>query len=138
MIVLDTNVISELTRPVSDSHVVDWFGRQDTADLATTTINEAEILAGLALLPMGKRKDGLIYATTTMLDVLGYGVFSFDRNAAQLYPLIVLQRRAMGLKTEVADGQIAAIARSHRAAIATRNIKDFTHCNIDIINPWTD
>jgi toxin FitB len=138
MIVLDTNVISELTRPVSDSHVVDWLGRQDTADLATTTISEAEILAGLALLPRGKRKDGLIYATTTMLDVLGYGVFSFDRDAAQLYPLVVLQRRAMGLKTDVADGQIAAIARSRRAVIATRNIKDFIHCSIDLINPWTD
>lgn len=137
MIVLDTNVISELTRPVADLRVVDWFERQDTANLATTTISEAEILAGLALLPGGKRKDGLIYATTTMLDVLGHGVFSFDRSAAQLYPLIVLQRRAVGLKTDVVDGQIAAIARTQRAAVATRNIKDFLHCSIELINPWT-
>jgi predicted nucleic acid-binding protein len=138
MIVLDTSVISELTRPVADLRVVDWFGRQDPANLATTTTTEAEILAGLALLPGGKRKDGLIYATMTMLDVLGYGVFSFDRSAAQLYPLIILQRRAMGLKTDIADGQIAAITRSRRGAIATRNIKDFIHSSVDIINPWTD
>jgi toxin FitB len=136
MIILDTNVISELTRPVADLRVVDWFGRQDPADLATTTTSEAEILAGLAVLPRGKRKDGLLYATTTMLDVLGHGVFSFDRSAAQLYPLIVLQRRAMGLQTDTADGQIAAIARSRLAIVATRNIKDFIHCGIDLINPW--
>jgi predicted nucleic acid-binding protein len=136
MIILDTNVISELTRPVADLRVVDWFGHQDPTDLATTTTSEAEILGGLAVLPKGKRKDGLLYATTTMLDALGHGVFSFDRSAAQLYPLIVLQRRIMGLKTDFADGQIAAIARSRHAAVATRNTGDFMHCGIKIINPW--
>lgn len=138
MIVLDTNVISEITRQLPDSRVMKWFGEQDPANLATTATNEAEILAGLAVLPQGKKKDGLIRSTTAMLGLLGCGIFPFDRNAAQIYPLIVLQRRVLGLATPVADCQVAAIARSHRAAVATRNTGDFVHSGIDIINPWTD
>jgi predicted nucleic acid-binding protein len=137
MIVLDTNVISEITRLAPDSRVMDWYRKQDPADLATTATNEAEILAGLALLPQGRRKDGLIQASAAMLNNLGYGIFPFDRDAAQIYPLIVLQRRAMRLATEVADGQIAAIARSRGASIATRNISDFEHASVQLINPWT-
>src|SRR5262249_14759641 len=137
MIVLDTNVISELNRPMPDPLVVDWLNGQNPADLATTVINEAEVLMGLALLPEGKRKAGLHCETLVLLKRLEFRVFPFDREAAQLYPLLVLQRRAVRLATEMADGQIAAIARVRGASIATRNIRDFEHTGVQLINPWT-
>lgn len=137
MIFLDTNVISELNRPAPDRSVVEWLDRQNPASLATTAVNEAEILVGLALLPHGRRRDGLYRETMTIFEGIDYRVFPFDRDAAEIYPLIVLQRRSMRLATEVADGQIAAIARCRSAAVATRNTTDFAHCGIDIVNPWT-
>jgi toxin FitB len=138
MIVLDTNVISEFTRPAPHSRVMEWFRAQNPADISTTTINEAEVLAGLALLPDGSRKTTLIRETEIMLSVFAHRVFPFDRDAAQTYPLVVLQRKASRLSTDTADGQIAAIARARGAAVATRNVADFVHCGIEIINPWTD
>jgi predicted nucleic acid-binding protein len=134
MISLDTNVISELNRPTPDSRVTCRLNGQNPANLATTAINKAEVLVGLALLPDGKRKDGLYRETMALLKGIEFRVFPFDRDAAQLYPLIVLQRRAMRLAT--ADGQIAAIARSRGASIATRNIGDFEHTGVQLINPW--
>jgi len=137
MIVIDTNVISKITRPLPDPRVMDWYDRQNQAELATTAINEAEILVGLELLPHGRRRDGLFRGTMAKLESFGSQVFPFDRSAARIYPLIVLQRRAMRLATEVADGRIAAIARSRDAAVATRNTADIAHCGPTPINPWT-
>jgi predicted nucleic acid-binding protein len=137
MIVLDTNVISEFTRPVPSLRVVEWFRTQSPVGLSTTAINEAEVLAGLVLLPEGRRKEALIRETEAMLDVFGARVFSFDRDAARIYPLVILQRKALGLATDTADGQIVAIARAQGAAVATRNTADFEHCGVEIINPWT-
>jgi hypothetical protein len=137
MIVLDTNVISEFTRPVPSPRVTQWFRTQDPADLSTTTINEAEVLAGLVLLPEGRRKEALIRQTVAMLDVFGARVFPFDRDAAKIYSLVVLQRKALGFATDTADGQIAAIARAQGAAVATRNTTHFEHCGVEVINPWT-
>jgi len=136
MIVLDTNVISEFTRPIPSPRVIAWFQAENPANLSTTTISEAEILAGLALLPEGKRKNALIREAQAVLNVLGSRVFPFDRAAAQIYPLVVLQRKAMGRTTDTADGQIAAIARVYGAAVATRNTPDFAHCGVEIIDPW--
>ena len=136
MIILDTNVISEFTRPVPSPSVVAWFQTENPANLGTTAITEAELLAGLALLPEGNRKNGLIRETEAMLALLTPWILSFDRDAAQIYPLVVLQRRAMGLAVDTTDGQIAAIARVHGASVATRNIADFAHCGVDIVNPW--
>lgn len=136
MIILDTNVISEFTRPSPSPRVLNWFQTGNPSDLSTTAISEAEILAGLAILPEGKRKTALIRETQAMMGLLGPRVFPFDRDAAQAYPLVVLQRKALGFATDTADGQIAAIARVHGAAIATRNTADFAHCGVEIINPW--
>ncbi len=74
---------------------------------------------------------------TALLQIFGHRIFAFDRDAAHLYPQVVLQRRTMGLATGIPDGQIAAIARVRGAAVATRNATDFTHCGIALINPWT-
>jgi predicted nucleic acid-binding protein len=125
MIILDTNVISEFTRPVPSQTVMNWFQA------------EAEILAGLALLPDGKRKTAIWQEIEAMFGILVSRIFGFDRDAAQTYPLVILQRRASGFATDTADGQIAAIARAQGAAIATRNTADFAHCGVEIINPWT-
>jgi predicted nucleic acid-binding protein len=138
MILLDTNVISEFTKPAPSPRVMAWFEAEDPSNLATTAISEAEVLAGLVIMPEGRRKDGLLRETEAMLNALGYRVFPFDRDAARVYPLVVLQRRAYRLPTDTADGQIAAIARVQGAAIATRNTADFEHCGIKLINPWID
>ncbi|MGA9794637.1 MAG: type II toxin-antitoxin system VapC family toxin [Rhizomicrobium sp.] len=136
MILLDTNVMSEFTRPLPSPDVVEWFRTQSPANLGTTAINEAEILAGLVTLPEGRRKIALIQETEAMLSIFGPRVFSFDRDAARIYPLVVLERKAFGLATDTADGQIAAIARAQGAVVATRNTTDFEHCGVEVINPW--
>jgi predicted nucleic acid-binding protein len=135
MIILDTNVISEFTKPAPSHNVMAWFENENPANLATTTISEAEVLAGLVVLPEGKRKAALLRETEAMMGILA-GILAFDRDAAQAYALVVLQRRAAGLLTDTADGQIAAIARAHGAAVATRNTADFAHCGVEVINPW--
>jgi predicted nucleic acid-binding protein len=137
MIVLDTNVISEFTRPTPSSRVMAWFQAEDPANLSTTAINEAEILSGLAILPDGRKRTALIRETQALFGILGGRIFAFDRDAAQAYALVVLQRKMLGRATDTADGQIAAIARVHGAAVATRNTDDFSHCGVEIINPWT-
>lgn len=137
MIILDTNVISEFTRPAPSQRVMNWFQAENPANLSTTAVTEAEILSGIALLPEGRRKTAIWRETEAMLGVLGSRIFDFDRTAAQTYPLVILQREASGLATNTADGQIAAIARAHGATVATRNIADFAHCGVEIINPWT-
>jgi predicted nucleic acid-binding protein len=137
MIVLDTNVISEFTRPVPNLRVEAWLRGQSPANLATTTVTEAEIFGGLVVMPDGKRKTALIREAQTLLGVFADRIFPFDRDAAQIYPLIVLQRKVLGHTTAIADGQIAAIARLHGATIATRNTTHFADSGIELINPWT-
>jgi hypothetical protein len=137
MIILDTNVISEFTKAQVSDRVSAWFATQDPKDLATTTINEAELLVGIALLPDGRRKLSLERETSTLLNLFGSRIFSFDRGAARELSAITLMRRSAQLPTDQADGQIAAIARLRGATIATRNIGDFDHCAIPLINPWT-
>jgi predicted nucleic acid-binding protein len=137
MIILDTNVISEFTRPLVSERVEAWLAEQDALELATTTVTEAELLVGIAMLPNGRRKTDLERETASFLYHLASRILPFDRDAAQLLPLVALQRRAARLATDQADGQIAAIARLHGAAVATRNVTDFEHSGIRLINPWT-
>ena len=138
MIILDTNVISEFTKPMVSERVATWFAARDPLELATTCITEAELLVGIALLPAGRRKTDLARETIGLLQGFGSRIFSFDREAAQQLPAIMLQRRAARLPIDHADGQIAAIARLHGAPIATRNVDDFKHAGIELINPWTE
>jgi predicted nucleic acid-binding protein len=116
---------------------MNWFQAENPINLSTTAITEAEILAGIALLPEGRRKAAILRETEAMFGILAPRIFDFDREAARAFPLVVLQRKSLGLATDTADGQIAAIARAHGAAIATRNSADFAHSGIEIINPWT-
>lgn len=138
MIVLDTNVLSELFRPEPDRHVLEWLDDQDAADTATTAVTSAELLYGAARLPAGRRRTALAAAITAVLDEdLAGRILPFDAVAAVHYAEIVTERERLGLPIGAADAQIAAICAAEDATLATRNIKDFQNIGIDLINPWT-
>jgi toxin FitB len=138
MIVLDTNVISELLRVEPSPQVARWIASQPASELYTTAVTKAEIRVGVNTMPTGKRKAQL-HATVdqTLGQVFAGRILPFDSNAATVYADIWAQRRAMGKPISQFDAQIAAIARANgAAAIATRNVDDFANLNIDLINPW--
>ncbi len=139
MIVLDTNVVSEMIQPRSGFIVVDWVDRQPTNSLYVSTITEAELRYGAAILPLGQRRERLHAEIEDMLrqDFAGR-ILSFDRAAAQAYATIAAARRAAGLPINHADCQIAAIARSNGASVATRDVNDFTGCGVEVVNPWVE
>lgn len=136
MIILDTNVISEIIKKQPDEHVANWLRNQDTSNLATTAITVAELLAGICRRPEGKRRK---YTDTTVklaLMTLEDRTFAFDTQAAADYAHILVEREHRGTPTSIQDAMIAAIACSWDAAIATRNIKDFEGTDVELINPW--
>lgn len=138
MIVLDTNVLSELVRPEPAASVLAWLAGYRRTDFCATAVSEAEIAYGLALLPNGRRRDALRQATARLLgEGLGGRVLPFDRTAAAFYGEIAAARRAAGRPIATADGQIAAIARARGATlIATRDIGGFQGCGVELVNPW--
>ena len=137
MIVLDTNVISELMRDSPQKAVLTWFNAQSTSSLFVTTVTEAEILTGIALLPDGGRRNGLVESADRVFTALFAGrILAFDSDAANIYAQIFVQRHAAGRPISQADCQIAAIACSREASIATRNITDFEGIEVALINPW--
>lgn len=139
MILLDTNVLSELMRAEPAQIVLDWFDKHDAADLFISAVTEAELRTGVAILPDGQRRDQLQLAIDAMIDQDFQGrVLPFDSLAAKAYAEIAAQRRAAGRPIAEADCQIAAIGRATDAPIATRNVKDFEGCGIRVIDPWND
>ena len=139
MILLDTNVISELMRTEPAQIVLNWFGQHDAADLFISAVTEAELRTGVAILPEGQRHDRLQLAIDAMIDQdFQARVLPFDSAAAKAYAEIAARRRAAGRPIAEADCQIAAIARAKNAPVATRNVKDFDGCGIRLINPWAD
>ena len=137
MIVLDTNVLSELMRSAPDELVAQWMDDQPNSSLFTTTVTQAEILYGVSVLPAGKRKQGLAAAVGAMFgqDFTGR-VLPFDGSAAVAFAEICADRARLGRPISQFDAQIAAIARSRGAALATRDSPDFDECGIDVIDPW--
>lgn len=139
MIVLDTNVLSEVLRPVPESSVMAWLANQPRASLFTTAVTRGEILYGIRLLSDGKRRRGLGDAAIKIFDEDFAGhVLSFDSEAADMYAEISASRRTAGKPISQFDSMIVAMARSRGASLATRNVKDFDDCGTDIINPWTE
>ncbi len=137
MIILDTNVISEAFKPVPDKNVGDWLRRQPNSGLFTTAVNKAELLTGLAMMPDGKRKQALADILAVFFDEsLQTQVLAFDEPAALQYARIFAQRRRSGRPISEIDCEIAAIALTGGYAVATRNVSDFEHCGIAVINPW--
>ena len=137
MIILDTNVLSELMKPEPHAHVVAWIQKQVTTELCTSAVTEAEIFYGIELLSKGKRREGLLEAAQAMFaeDFAGR-VFGFESDAARHFARIAAHRRALGRPISHADAQIAAIVRTRGAKLATRNLDDFADCGIDLIDPW--
>lgn len=138
MIVLDTNVLSEIVRPAPELQVTAWMAGQPRAALFTTTITRGELLYGVHLLEDGRRKTALREAVRDIFAVdLAGQVLAFDNDAADAYAEIAASRRAVGKPISQFDAMIAAITRSRGASLATRNGKDFVDCGIQVINPWT-
>jgi hypothetical protein len=137
MIVLDTNVLSETLRPRPADSVKQWMAAQAAALLYTTAISQAEILYGVALLPGGRRKLTLQEMAEAIFGQAFLGrVLPFDSAAAISFAQIAAMRRRSGRPISEADAQIAAIAHSRGAAIATRSVGDFENCGIEVISPW--
>lgn len=137
MIVLDTNVVSELMRASPSQPVIRWFRRYPAARLYTTSVTEAEVLLGAMLLPTGRRRDAIIAAARAVLaNEFSGRILNFGGGAATHYAEIVAARTRAGRPISSFDAQIAAIARVHGAQVATRNVADFTDCGIDLIDPW--
>jgi hypothetical protein len=137
MLVLDTNVISESLKPEPDKRVMTWLRSQPSASVFTTAIAQAEVMYGIAIMPKGRRQSALRTAATLIFEEdFKTRVLPFDSNAAQAFAVIASGRRLAGQPISQADAQIAAIALSRGASLATRNIRDFVNCEIDIINPW--
>jgi predicted nucleic acid-binding protein len=138
MIILDANVISEVLRPVPEPSVLDWLANQPRASLFTTTVTRGEILYGIRLLSDGKRRRGLLDAAKKIFDDdFADQVLSFDSDAADMYAEIAASRRAAGKPISQFNAMIVSMARSRGASLATRNVKDFEGCGVDVINPWT-
>lgn len=139
MIVLDTNVLSELMRAEPDPSVLAWLSQHPNSGLFTTTLSQAEIYYGLRLLPDGKRRDGLQGAADAMFEEdFARRVLPFDIDAAVAYAEIAADRKIAGSPISQFDAQIAAVAKSRGAKLATRNVRDFADCGVVIVNPWTD
>lgn len=137
MIILDTNVLSELMKLTPAPQVFVWFGRQVPTELFITSLTEAETYAGIELLPHGKRRNALMAAAENVFakDFAGR-ILSFDSDAARAFAKIVARRRRLGKPIGPIDAQIAAIAELRGAKLATRNVVDFSDCGIDLIDPW--
>lgn len=137
MIVLDTNVLSEGLRPQPSAKVLHWMQSEPLTALFTTTITEAELLYGAALLPDGRRRQALEAVIAELLGARFAGrILPFDSAAAREFANIASKRRLDGRPIGEADGRIAAIARSRGARLATRNVSDFAECGLTIVDPW--
>lgn len=139
MIVLDTNVLSELMRPEPAGAVLRWIETKADEELFISAITMAEILHGIARLPEGKRKHSLNTQALAMFEEdFADRILPFDADAALHYAHLVAAREQAGKPVALADAQIAAICRVQHADLATRNVKDFVGTGVKIINPWTD
>ena len=137
MIILNTNVLSEFMRAVPNPAVMDWSDQQVSSEIFVTTITQAEMYYGLALLPMGKRRSDMERVVQQMFEQdFPERILSFDSAAALEYAKLASFRRQIGKPIAQADAQIAAIALSKNAVLATRNISDFCDCQLALVNPW--
>ena len=137
MILLDTNVVSELMRSVPEPAVEAWVRSQPSKSLYFSSVSEAELRYGAAILPEGRRRETLFANIEAMLRrAFGERVLSFDRDAARAYGDIAAMRRSAGLPPDPVDCLIAAIARSRDLVVATRNLSDFEGMEVELVDPW--
>ena len=134
---LDTNVVSELMRSAPEPAVEAWVASRRAADMYFSAVGEAELRYGVAIMPVGRRRDALASAVDGLVreDFAGR-VLPFDSVAAQAYAEIAATRRRAGRPVCQADCQIAAVAQARGFAVATRNVRDFAGMGIEVVNPW--
>ena len=137
MILLDTNIVSEVMRRKPSDRVLSWLNLRNNAELFVSSITIAEICYGLRILPVGQRRKQL---ETHFEQFIAQGftgrIIEFDESAARVYAEIMGLRKEKGRPMSLPDGQIAAVARTNQLSLATRNIRDFAHCEIELINPF--
>ncbi len=136
MIIIDTNVVSELMRPTPAAQVQSWAASQSGRDLYTTAITVAEIRYGIERLPAGRRRDELASTAAAIFARFAEKILPFDLLAAEYYGQILTGRERLGMPMDALDAQIAAICRPRQASLATRNVADFRETGIDVVNPW--
>jgi toxin FitB len=137
LILLDTNVISELMRPIPSPRVLKWIDQQDKNEIGTCAIVVAEILSGLDLMPAGKRKTLLQEKTAFMLTHLfADRILDFDLIAANSFGIVLHAARSAGRPLDGMDGLIAAIVLANHCTLATRDVDDFKASGVPLINPW--
>ena len=137
MIVLDTSILSELTRSSIHPSLSGWLAKQRAESIATTTVTVMEITYGLQRLPNGKRRDDLGKRFDEFIEI-GYGltVLELDATSGRLAGALRARRDALGYPSQQADMMIAGICKNHEATLATRNIKDFSYIDLDLVNPF--
>jgi toxin FitB len=136
VIILDTNVVSELMRPEPAPGVAGWVRGRDRRELRTTAITLAEIRYGIARMPDGRRKQALLAAADEAFSAFADQVLPVDASAAELYAVIASGRERAGKPIAGFDALIAAVCRSQGAVLATRNVSDFDGTGIEVIDPW--
>lgn len=137
MIIVDTNVVSEALRTQPNPLVIDWLDAQRSHDLFLTSINAAELWAGVALLPHGRRREALESSLDGLLDRLfGERVLHFDRRAAKSFADLSATTTQAGRPLPLGDALIAAIAQVHGFAVAARDVGPFSAAGLKVIDPW--
>lgn len=137
MILLDTNVVSEPLRHVPEPRVIEWIDAQPMETLFLSAITVAELRAGVALLPAGKRRSALQEnLETRVLPLFASRVLPFDLACTRAYAALIAKARSAGLAIATADGYIAAIAAANGFIVATRDTAPFEAAGATVINPW--
>ena len=138
MIVLDTNVLSELLRSTPDPGVTAWIASRPLATLFTTTVTQAEMLHGIRILPTGQRRNQLEDAMLGLFEEDFSGrILPFDSSAALFYAEIAASRRRAGRPISQFDAQIAAIVMAWGGELATRNVTDFADTGVNVVDVWS-
>lgn len=137
MFVLDTNVISETFSPRPSAHVTAWIDAHDRESYWVTAISRAELLLGMLVLPEVSRRQKIFeFIDEFFRSTIRNEILPFGKEEADVFASMVAERRRIGRPIGEFDAQIAAIARVNGFALVTRNVRDFEHCGVEIINPW--
>lgn len=137
MFILDTNVVAELMKEAPMPSVATWMNNQHSSTLFLTTITLGEIRYGIRILPQGRRRQ---YLESGFEKVVAEGfagrILTFDEESAHQYGEVMGLRKEAGRPLSILDGQIASIARAKGFGVATRNVRDFLECGVEIVNPF--
>ena len=138
MIIVDTNVVSEALKLRCDPGVLSWLDAQPAETLFFASTSYSEILTGIAVLPVGKRRNAIHKAMQELLSTLfADRILPFEQNAAVVYSELISATRAKGKAISMADGQIGAVAHAHGFSVATRDTAPFLAMGLQVINPFS-